>query len=84
MERRLQEFRGVGPVCVNIYLRELRGVWEKAKPKPSKIATAMAQKIGLGAADVEALESQLVRLNLEYCKKRRSRECPLKDKCADR
>jgi Predicted EndoIII-related endonuclease len=84
LERRLQEFRGVGPVCVNIYLRELRGVWEKAKPKPSKIATAMAQKIGLGAADVEALESQLVRLNLEYCKKRRSRECPLKDKCADR
>jgi len=65
LERRLQEFRGVGPVCVNIFLRELRGVWEKAKPEPSKLAVAMARKIGLDVADIETYESQLVRLNLE-------------------
>jgi endonuclease III len=84
LERRLQEFKGVGPVGVSIFLRELRGIWEKAKPKPSPIAVATAQKIGLNLEDVERYESQLVRLNLEYCKKRRSSECPLKDNCPDK
>jgi endonuclease III len=84
LESRLQEFRGVGPVGVNIFLRELRGVWEKAKPKPSLMAVATAQRIGIGPEDVERYESQLVRLNLEYCKKRRSSECPLGDNCADK
>ncbi|MCJ7793702.1 hypothetical protein MUP42_02090 [Candidatus Bathyarchaeota archaeon] len=84
LERRLQEFKGVGPVGVNIFLRELRGIWEKAKPKPSPLAVATAQKIGLNLEDVERYESQLVRLNLEYCKKQRSSECPLKNKCPDR
>jgi endonuclease III len=84
LENRLREFRGVGPVCVNIFLRELRGIWAKAKPRPSSMALAMSQKIGLDLKDVERFESQLVRLNLEYCKKRRSSECPLEDGCADR
>ncbi|MGD0994519.1 MAG: hypothetical protein ABR909_03225 [Candidatus Bathyarchaeia archaeon] len=84
LERRLQEFKGVGPVGVNIFLRELRGIWEKAKPKPSPMAVATAQKVGLNPEDVEHYESQLVRLNLEYCKKHRTSECPLKDKCPDK
>ena len=84
LERRLQEFKGVGPVGVNIFLRELRGIWEKAKPKPSPLAVATAQKIGLNPEDVERYESQLVRLNLEYCKKQRSSECPLKNNCPDK
>jgi endonuclease III len=84
LENRLQEFKGVGPVGVNIFLRELRGIWEKANPKPSPIAVATAQKIGLNTEDMERFESQLVRLSLEYCKKRRSSECPLKDDCADK
>jgi hypothetical protein len=84
LERRLQEFKGVGPVCVNIFLRELRGIWEKAKPGPSPMAVATAQRIGLNLGDVERYESQLVRLNLEYCKKHRSQECPLKEKCPDK
>jgi len=84
LERRLEEFKGVGPACVNIFLRELRGTWEKAKPKPSPLAVATAEKIGLRKEDVEVYESQLVRLNLEYCKKRRSRECPLENECPDR
>lgn len=84
LERRLQEFKGVGPVGVNIFLRELRGIWKKAKPKPSPISVATAKKIGLNQKDIEHYESQLVRLNLEYCKKRRSSECPLKNKCPDK
>ena len=73
------EFKGVGPVCVNIFLRELRGIWNKAKPKPSKIAVEAARKIGL--KNIEPYESALVRLSLEYCKKRRCRVCPVREYC---
>jgi len=83
LERRLKEFRGVGPVGVNIFLRELRGVWDKAEPELSPAALATAEKIGLSREDAECYESQLVRLNLEYCKKRRSGECPLGKMCPD-
>ena len=81
LERRLQEFRGVGPAGVNIFLRELRGIWEKAKPKPSKMAIEAAQRIGL--EDVELHDSALVRLNLEYCKKRKCEECPVQNHCKE-
>ena len=84
LEKRLQEFRGVGPVGVNIFLRELRGIWPEAQPKPSAAAVAKARQIGLAKGDVERYESQLVRLNLEYCKKHRTSQCPLDEKCPDR
>ena len=79
LERRLQEFKGVGPVGVNIFLRELRGIWEKAKPKPSRMAVKVAQRIGL--EKVEPYESVLVRINLEYCKKRKCEECFARNHC---
>ena len=82
LERRLQEFKGVGPVGVNIFLRELRGIWEKAKPKPSKIAISVAQQLGL--KDVEPYESALVRLSLECCKKRECSDCLVRDYCTRR
>lgn len=82
LERRLQEFKGVGPVGVNIFLRELRGIWEKAKPKPSRIAIKIGQRIGLN--NVKLHESILVRLNLEYCKKHKCRECPVQHDCKER
>jgi hypothetical protein len=84
LENRLREFKGVGPVGVNIFLRELRGIWEKAKPNPSLMAVVIAQRIGLGSQDVERYEPQLVRLNLEYCKKHRISECPLGNNCPDK
>ncbi len=79
LEKRLQELKGVGPVGVSIFLRELRGIWENAKPKPSKLATVVAQRICL--KNIESYESALVRLNLEYCKKRKCEECPVQSYC---
>ncbi len=84
LEKRLQEFKGIGPLGANIFLRELRGIWKKADPKPSVIAVAAAQRIGLAQGDVKSLESQLVRLTLEFCKKRRSSDCPLERDCVDK
>ena len=82
LESRLQEFRGVGPVGVNIFLRELRGIWEKAKPKPSQIAIKTANKLGF--ENVKSNESALVRLNLEYCKKEKCKECPAQSHCKEK
>lgn len=79
LERRLQEFSGVGPVGVNIFLRGLRGIWDRAKPEPSRMAVKVAQRIGL--EKVEPHESALVRINLEYCKKRRCEECSVRNHC---
>jgi endonuclease III len=79
LERRLQEFRGVGPVGVNIFLRELRGIWDRANPPPSSMAVTVAQRIGL--EPVEPYESALVRIHLEYCKKRNCAACPVRNHC---
>ena len=82
LEKRLMEFKGIGPVGVNIFLRELRGIWEKARPKPSRMAVETARRIGL--KNIEPYESALVRLKLEYCKKRRCPECPVREFCKNR
>jgi len=66
-------------MAVNIFLRELRGIWEKAKPKPSKIALSMAEKLKV---DAERYESKLVRVYLEYCKKSRCVGCPMRGYCS--
>jgi len=47
LEAKLQALPGVGPVTVNIFLRELRGVWAKADPLPSDLALLAAQSLGL-------------------------------------
>ena len=56
LERRLQEFSGVGPVGVNIFLRELRETWDMAKPEPSKMSVKIAHRIGL--EKIEPYESR--------------------------
>lgn len=62
---------------VNIFLRELRGILVKAKPKPSMTAINTAYRIDL--KDIAVYERALVRLNLEYCKKAKCKECLVKN-----
>ena len=40
-------FYGVGPVTVNIFLRELRPYWRKADPMPLPIVHDMAKRLGV-------------------------------------
>ena len=47
LESRLMEFKGIGPVTTNIFLRDLRGVWEKANPLPSDLVVLAARNLGL-------------------------------------
>jgi len=57
LEKRLLDFYGVGPVTVNIFLRELRPHWEKAEPKPLPIVYELAAKIGL---DLDSLDRKTI------------------------
>jgi len=81
LERRLLEFKGVGPTAVNIFLRELRGVWEKANPSISQFSIEVAKRLALPDSYVPEVESQLVRIYLEYCKKWRCEACPVTAHC---
>ncbi|MGO9579694.1 MAG: hypothetical protein ACLP2P_09810 [Desulfobaccales bacterium] len=48
LERRLMELAaGIGPATVNIFLRELRGIWAKADPALSSLAQTAAEHSGL-------------------------------------
>lgn len=85
LEKRLLEFKGVGPTTVNIFLRELKAVWEKARPQLSPLAREVASRLGLGEEELEfpTVESALVRLNLEFCKRRRCSSCPVREGCQE-
>jgi len=83
LENKLQQLKGVGPVAVSIFLRELRSIWPKASPRPSPLSLAVAQKLGVAASDLQlpGLESALVRVHLDFCKKQKCVECPVKEEC---
>jgi endonuclease III len=84
LEKRLLEFKHVGPTTVNIFLRELKGIWEKANPQLSPIAKQVASKLGLKEKELKlpTVESALVRIGLEFCKGRRCSACPVREGCS--
>ena len=47
LEAALLAFRGIGPVTLSIFLRELRGVWTKADPPLTEIELLAARRLGL-------------------------------------
>jgi len=47
LEKKLKEFKGIGPVTVNIFLRELRDTWAKANPPLQKFVIRAARHLSL-------------------------------------
>lgn len=84
LEAKLLEFKGVGPTTVNIFLRELKGIWEKARPSLSPIAKEVASRLGLSEGELEQspVESALVRIGLEFCKGEKCLACPVREECS--
>jgi endonuclease III len=69
LESRLLNFYGIGPVTVNIFLRELRPFWKKADPGPLPIVRKIARKLGISLDEYNRktltftrIESGLIRL----------------------
>lgn len=85
LERRLQEFKGIGAVTTQIFLRELRGQWD-IHPQISDKAKSAAENLGIDLGEFEGerlsrIETALVKLNIMYCKKKKCAECPVKGFC---
>jgi hypothetical protein len=48
LEQKLKSLvKGIGDVTVSIFLREMRGIWEKADPLPSDLAVLAAKEWGI-------------------------------------
>lgn len=69
LEKRLLNFYGIGPVTMNIFLRELRPHWRKADPEPLPIVRNIAQNLGISLNEYNRksllfarFESGLIRL----------------------
>ena len=85
LEKRLQEFKDIGPTTAQIFLRELRGVWQ-VPPKVTEMARTSTANLNIALGQFEGerlagLETALVQLYLRYCKKRGCRLCPMADSC---
>ena len=85
LERRLREFKGIGPTTVQIFLRELRGEWG-VEPGISEIAQTTAKNLSVDLGKFKGkplarVESALVKLGLRYCKGGKCKECGLRAFC---
>ena len=74
LRKRLQKFPGFGPAGVNIFLREVQGVWTDIAPVVDKKAREGAEKLGIDvdkafaevdAADYPRLAAALTRAALD-------------------
>ncbi|MBU2617089.1 MAG: hypothetical protein KKI07_00210, partial [Euryarchaeota archaeon] len=96
LEKRLMEFHGVGEVTTKIFLRELRGIWEKADPEPTKLEVLAGKNLrlmkkgsrgelmksaGKLKIPVVNLEVALLRIGKDFCKKKRCDVCDLAECC---
>ncbi len=69
LETRLKSIgKGVGPVTVNIFLRELRGIWPKATPQLSDPVVLVAGRLGFLSEKVTSPERALAALEKQWRK----------------
>jgi endonuclease III len=60
LERRLKSLaKGIGDVTVNIFLREMRGIWEKADSLPSDLVVTAARHRGIVPANIKDVRKVL-------------------------
>jgi hypothetical protein len=71
LEDRLLAFYGVGPVTVNIFLRELRPFWAKADPAPLPVVGALARRIGIDIDEYDRKSLEFARLEASLVRLRR-------------
>jgi endonuclease III len=106
LEERLTALaKGIGRVTVNIFLREMRGIWRKARPLPSDLVMLAAgnlalfprrtagpeqalaymqkwwKKSGGRVKDFPDLESALLRIGKNFCRKKACDTCPVRALC---
>jgi endonuclease III len=83
LQNRLQEFKGIGPVTAQIFLREMRGIWD-INPDVSDKALQMEDWLCIDLKEfsgekLSRVETALIKLYLRCCKKKRCPECPISE-----
>ena len=71
LETTLLTFYGVGPVTVNIFLRELRPYWGKANPEPLPIVKNLAKKLKFDLARYPRKSLAFARVEAGLIRRRR-------------
>lgn len=76
LENRLLAFYGVGPVTINIFLRELRPYWKKADPAPLPVVYEVARGLKLDLDRYDRKTMRFVRMEAGLMRLRRQmRQC---------
>jgi endonuclease III len=71
LEEKLLRFHGVGPVTVNIFLRELRPYWRKADPEPLPVVKKLARKLKINLSEYNRKTLVFTRLEAGLIRKRK-------------
>ena len=85
-ENKLKDFKGVGDVTANIFLRELRFM-DGINPKICRFVEISARNLDINlerdrkTQNFIRLESALLRLGKDYCRKKKCKVCPVRKYC---
>ena len=71
LEERLLAFYGVGPVTMNIFLRELRPFWAKADPDPLPAVERLAKRLSIDLACYGRKSLVFARMEAGFIRRRR-------------
>ena len=71
LEQRLLGFYGIGPVTLNIFLRELRPFWAKADPDPLPIVLTLAKRLSIDLTRYKRKSLNFVRVEAGLIRRRR-------------
>ncbi len=78
---------GIGDTTVSIFLRDMRGIWDKANPKPSPLVILAMKELGIKDLEKTAkayrlnvvrLETSLLRLGKDFLKKNKKLEIEMR------
>jgi hypothetical protein len=71
LEARLLAFYGIGPITMNIFLRELRPFWAKADPDPLPAVTKLAKRLSVDLAGYPRKSLVFARVEAGLIRRRR-------------
>jgi hypothetical protein len=85
LENRLQEFKGIGPVTTQIFLRELRCIWNLDQ-EASKEAKIAARYLDMNLDELEGeklsrVETALIKISIRCRKRRECLKCGMREFC---
>ncbi|MBI5254008.1 MAG: hypothetical protein HY930_06415, partial [Euryarchaeota archaeon] len=91
LEEKLKNLgKGIGDITVAIFLRDMRHHWKKANPKPTPPVLEAMKNLGIkdlkdfarkNNLNLVRLETALLRLTKDFCRKEKCRECLAREFC---